>query len=126
MATWQEMSLNSRKAAKEALVLNCLRSSISRSYFAAYCAVTSQLAGKFTFSHGSNNPAHSDLPNMILNNLSAVPENQRHEIRKALRRLWKSRIEADYVPNAFMDRHIAMNALRDASGVLLKLGIKDD
>jgi len=126
LATWREMSLDSRRAAQEALTAGRLRSSISRSYYASYCAVTSRLSGRFTFDYSGNNPAHSDLPNLIFYNLNVVDESVRRDIRKAVAQLWKARIEADYVPTAYIDRDIALNALRDASRVLRLLEIKDE
>ena len=126
MGTWREMSLDSRRAAQEALTAGCLRNSISRSYYAAYCAVTSKLAGRFTFDYGGNNPAHNDLPNLIFHNLTVVDEVNRRDIRQAVGQLWKARVEADYVPNAYIDRDIALNALRDASRILRLLEIQDE
>ena len=120
------MSVNSRKAAQHLLDAECYRSSISRAYYAAYCAVTSQLAGKYTFPFGGNNPSHPDLPNLILYNLPALPEYKRRAVKQAVSRLWKARVEADYVPGAYTDRNTAVNALRDATRVLLLLEIKDE
>jgi uncharacterized protein (UPF0332 family) len=126
LATWQEMGLENLKAAKELLVSGFYRSSLSRSYYAAYCAVTSELAGKYTFAHDGNNPAHTDLPNMILFNLTSLPVSRRWEIKKAFVRLRAARVEADYVPSAFIDRTIAVAALRDANLLLLALGVRDE
>lgn len=126
MATWREMSQDSRRAAQEALIAGRLRSSISRAYYAAYCAVTSRLSGKITFDYGGNNPAHSDLPNLIFHNLNVASETARRDIRQAVAQLWKARVEADYVPTAYIDRDIALNALRDASRILRLLEIKDE
>ena len=117
VATWVEMSVDNRKAAQNLLDAECYRSSISRAYYTAYCAVTSQLAGKYTFPFGGNNPSHPDLLNMILNNLPALPNYKRREIKQAFERLWHARVEADYGPSAYIDRAKALNALRDASRV---------
>ena len=121
MATWREMSLENQKAAKQLIQVHCYRSSISRSYYAAYCAVTGELAGRFTFGYGGNNPSHTDLPNLILHNLTPLSESRRWEIRKAFRRMWKARVEADYDPSSLSDRTVALNTLRDTSRVLMIL-----
>ena len=123
MATWAEMSVDNRKAAQNLLDAECYRSSISRAYYTAYCAITSQLAGKYTFPFGGNNPSHPDLPNMILNNLPALPEYRRREIKQAVERIWHARVEADYAPSAYIDRAQAVNALRDAARVLALLEV---
>lgn len=126
MATWAQMALNNSKAAKELLNAECYRSSISRAYYAAYCAITSQLAGKYTFPFGGNNPSHPDLPILVMHNLPALPEYKRREIRQAIRKLWKARVEADYGPQAYIDRNFALGSLRDANRILLLLEVKDE
>ena len=40
---------------------------------------------------------------------------------KAMRRLWKVRVEADYVPTASLNRIVSVDALRDANRILLEL-----
>jgi uncharacterized protein (UPF0332 family) len=125
MASWQEMSLECRKAAQHMIVAGHYRSSISRSYYAVYCAVSHVLAEKFTFSHGGNNPSHTDLPNMILHNMSFLSQPRRWELRKTFLLLWKMRVEADYVPSAYLDRSTAVQALREAGSVQTLLGIDD-
>jgi Uncharacterized conserved protein related to C-terminal domain of eukaryotic chaperone, SACSIN len=126
MATWQEMSIDCRDAAKDLLAANRYRSSISRSYYAAYCAVTGALEGVVDFAHAGNNPAHEVLANLILNNLYDTPERTRRDLRQAVSRLWKVRVEADYIPSAYIDRSIAVNAFRDANRVLLALEVEGD
>lgn len=120
------MSLDSRTAAKDLLVAQRFRSSISRAYYAAYCAITGALAAGVTFGYGGNNPAHGDLPNLIVSNLGGLPEAKRRAVRQSLLRLWKQRVDADYVPGAFIDRNMALNALRDANRILNELEINDD
>jgi uncharacterized protein (UPF0332 family) len=55
--TWKGMSLARLRAAKALLDLGFYRDSVSRSYYAAYCAATSRVVG-----HGSSfvrgNPSH--------------------------------------------------------------------
>ena len=88
--------------------------------------MTSKLAGRITFDYGGNNLAHGDLPNLIFHNLNVASETARRDIRQAVAQLWKARVEADYVPTAYIDRDIALNALRDASRILRLLEIKDE
>ena len=47
-------------------------------------------------------------------------------VYKAIGRLWKARVLADYIPAAYVDRSIAINALRDANTVLLAMEIQDE
>lgn len=70
MATWQELSRDNFQAATKLLNEGHLRSSVSRAYYAAYCAVTAELVGQgVQFAHGWNNPAHDQLPELILNTM---------------------------------------------------------
>jgi hypothetical protein len=58
------------------------RSSVSRSYYAAYCAVTSELVGRgVSFPHGRKNPGHEQLPNLVLHNLT-LPMNVRRQLKR--------------------------------------------
>ncbi len=126
MATWREASLECRTAAKTLLTVGYLRSSINRSYYAAYAALSSKLEGKVIYKEGRDNPAHADLPIYILRNLDALSRQTRFGLVKAVGRLWKARVIADYVPATYVDRRIALNALRDANTILLALEIKDE
>jgi hypothetical protein len=126
MGTWSELSLECRRAAKDLLTEDCLRSSINRSYYAAYAALSSKLEGKVIYKEGRDNPAHADLPAYILCNLDTLSRQTRFDLVKAVGRLWKARVIADYIPAAYIDRSIALNALRDANTVLLTLEIQDE
>ncbi len=126
MATWRELSLECRTAAKNLLTDGCFRSSINRSYYAAYAALSSKLEGKIIYKEGRNNPAHADLSTYILHNLDSLSRATRFELTKAMGRLWKARVIADYVPPTFVDRNIAVNALRDVNTILLALEIEDE
>ena len=126
MATWRELSLECRTAAKNLLTEGCLRSSINRSYYAAYAALSGDLEGKVVYKEGRDNPAHADLPAYILRNLDGLSRETRFELAKATGRLWKARVLADYVPAAYMDRNIAVNAIRDMITILLALEIEDE
>jgi uncharacterized protein (UPF0332 family) len=126
LATWQELSRESLRAAKRLVGDQCFRSSISRSYYAAYCAVTSELTARgVTFAHGWNNPAHEQVPDLILHN-TTLPMNTRRRLRKLLRVLREAREDADYRPSVTIDRSLALNCLRDAIAVLHSLEITHD
>ena len=126
MATWRDLSLECRQAAQNSLRDNCLRSSINRSYYSAYAALSGKLEGKVIYREGRNNPAHADLPTYILHNLDALSRGVRYDLTKALGRLWKARVLADYIPLAFVDRGLAVNALRDMNTILLALEYENE
>jgi hypothetical protein len=87
---------------------------VSRSYYAAYCALTSRLVGRgITFAHQWNNPSHEQLPALVRNGLS-LPPNTRRAFNRAIRRLRTARENADYRPGVRVDRADALAAVHDA------------
>ncbi len=126
MATWRELSLECRRSAKNLLTDGGLRSSINRSCYAAYAALSNALEGKVIYKEGRDNPAHADLPAYILRNLDGLSRETRFILMKAVSRLRKARVIADYVPATYLDRTIAINALRDVNTVLLTLEVDDE
>jgi uncharacterized protein (UPF0332 family) len=128
MATWEEMSRDSLVAAKQLLDEGRLRSSVSRAYYAAYAAATSRLATArgIVFRHAGNNPSHEQLPELIQHYLPrrAFAEHERARLKRSIRVLWMSRVEADYAPHAQVDAGTARDAVREASVVLKRLGIE--
>ena len=125
MDTWSAMS---RDALDSALLLRDaekFRSSVSRAYYAAYCAVTGELSRRrVTFPHGWNNPAHDQLPEFVLNNL-ALPQYAKYEINKALRRLRQTREDADYRPRVGIAEDDAIKSFRDAAFILRILEVME-
>src|SRR5947209_18806631 len=112
------MSRDSFHAAKRLLEAGHLRSSVSRAYYAAYCAVTSDLAARgASFPYGWNNPSHDQLPELVLHN-TTWPRNMRYQVNRALRRLRDTRENADYRPVASLERGDAAAAIRDADLLL--------
>ena len=121
MASWTELSQESLQAAKNLAGQGLWRSSINRSYsyYAAYCAVTSELVKrKLSFARGWNNPAHEQLPDLIENNLS-LPRDTRRRLKKIMRVLRRAWEDADYRPGTVIKRAHALDSLRLA-GVVLK------
>ena len=118
MATWKELSLDNLEAAQALVAGEHWRSSVSRSYYAAYCAVSQRLAEKgVQFARGWNNPAHDQLLALIRNGLT-LPPGARHRTATALRRLRLARETADYRPGNPVGRALALASYRDAGSVL--------
>jgi uncharacterized protein (UPF0332 family) len=112
--TWRELSLDSLLAAQVLLAAGHLRSSVSRSYYAAYCAISSELARRgVSFARGWANPSHEQLPALVRNALVLSP-NTRRQLNQAIRRLRTARENADYRPGVLVDRADAIAAVRDA------------
>jgi uncharacterized protein (UPF0332 family) len=120
------MSLDCLRAAKALAGEGYWRSSVNRSYYAAYCAVTSELVARgVRFARGWNNPPHEQLPNLIAHNLT-LPLDVRRRLRKLIRILRQMREDADYRPGISVDRPMALDCLRDAMAVLKDLGVQDE
>ena len=94
------------------------RSSVSRSYYAAYCAAASKICvpGQ-AFRHGWNNPPHEDLPNM-LSHATGLNGAAKRAACRGLRILREARIDADYRPGRTIDKRDAYVALKEAIRVL--------
>jgi uncharacterized protein (UPF0332 family) len=129
LATWNDLSDECARAAKRLLADELWRRSISASYYAAYSAITAKLVeAKVTFARGWNNPAHEQLPDLILNHIRAS-QGTRREMRKAIRRLRMAREDSDYRPGITIDRHRALDCLHDAADIVRWLemtGGRDD
>ncbi len=126
MSDWQEMGQDCFEAAKKLVDAKLFRRSISSSYYAAYSAVTSVLVKKgVNFAHGWHNPAHDQIVNLILNNIS-LPREKRYLLNKAIRRLRLERENADYRPTVPLDRRTALDCIHDARLVFDILEIKDN
>lgn len=92
------MSLDSLAAAKKLAGTGHVRSSVSRSYYAAYSAVTVQLTSRgASFPRGWKNPPHEQLLSLIRHNLP-LKRQTRGRLRSLMRFLRKSREDADYRP----------------------------
>ena len=126
MSNWRELSFDCLKAAKKLLDEGLFRRSVSSSYYSAYSAVTSALVAKnVVFACGWNNPAHDQVPELILNNMG-LPRKTRFQLNKAIRRLRIERENADYRPKATLDRNNALNCIHDASLILGILEVDDE
>jgi len=125
LATWQELSLDCLRAAQMLAGEGYWRSSISRSYYAAYCAVTSGLVVQgVRFGLGWHNPPHEHLLNLMTHNLT-LPQDVRRRLRRRMRILRHTREDADYRPSITVNRAMALDCMRDAIVVLQDMGVQD-
>ncbi len=93
------------------------RSSVSRSYYAAYCASTSEIVKNLsTFPNGWHNPPHEKVPGYIQNNLG-VSQTGKNTLKRLMRILRGFREDADYRPYRQVDIQAARDCVRDARRV---------
>ncbi len=130
--TWAEMSRESFNAAKLAMHEAYFRSSVSRSYYAAYAAVTQILVEKgLGFEQDREGPSHQQVKEMIDTNIGAIKPKGLRRLRaldkKLLKQnmnlLYENRLDADYRPSRSVDENRALNSLVAASRVLGLLGV---
>jgi len=125
LATWQEVSLECLRAAKVLAGEGYWRSSVSRSYYAVYCAVTSDLVARgVRFGRGWHNPPHEQLLHLLTHNLT-LSQDVRRRLRRRMRILRHAREDADYRPSITVNRAMALHCLRDAIVVLKDVGVQD-
>lgn len=112
--SWSGLSLDSRDAARELLINNRFRSSVSRSYYSLYSEITSNLEkNKVVFKKGRANPTHSSLSKLVMKNLGGMNETDKRVIKSIVNRLYNLRVFADYFPGLTTDEETARRALGD-------------
>lgn len=97
------------------------RSSISRAYYAAYCAATHEIVKKPTiFAHGWNNPPHEKVPAYIQSN-RAMRQAAKDTVNELITILRLFRVDADYRPSETVNERIARDCIRNAALVQQEL-----
>ena len=122
MSAWLELAGDNRIAAQELASMGRFRSSVSRSYYAAYAGVTHLLVGKVNYPSGRNNPSHQSILGHIVHNLPDVAESKRRTVRRDFSALLKARIDADYRPGLSCDSDIARQARIRSDSILEEIG----
>ena len=127
MPNWQEVGIDGLRAAKLLLQEGFWRSTISRSYYAAYAVVTSEIMTRcptLRFRHGWRNPAHGDLPKYVAQYLKHLPLQTRKHIIANLRDLRIARETADYRPGLSADGQLSRRSVTLASAVFRDLEVQ--
>jgi len=119
---WQEMAAESERAARNAAQDHCLRSSVSRYYYAAYQATTALLLyRKLTPPVNREAWSHDMTPIILREQLETLiaSRDQRRNLASRLERLYKTRISADYMGSEMIDA-LKLNFARKDAGYILK------
>ena len=126
MASWEELSVGCLRSAKLLIREGYFRSSISRAYYAAYCAISSALAERgVSFAHGWQNPSHEQIPGLVVHNLT-VSREERRRANQFIRILRQAREDSDYRPGVTVDRALAITCLHLADRIMAIMRISDD
>ena len=111
MAIWRDIARQNEDAAKQLNRNGLYRSAVSRAYYAAYAVVVGRLSSAGAVS--DRNPSHRALPIMVEGNISGLRDWQRRNLKAITRRLYNSRLEADYRGDVEVGVDMARQSLMD-------------
>ncbi|MEM6560708.1 MAG: hypothetical protein AAF656_03835 [Planctomycetota bacterium] len=118
--TWTQVSRDSQSAAIEALDRRRWRTSVSRSYFAVYAAVTAVAVDRrVEFASDREGPEHRQLVGIVLRNLG-LGDNAGDVVGLATQ-LYQLRLRADYRPSSVIgaaEAQSAVSMMRKAANLL--------
>jgi uncharacterized protein (UPF0332 family) len=119
---WRDMADESLKAARD-LQKSCPRSAVSRSYYGAYQAATAFLLYRKQRPPEPREAwSHADTPDMLREHLAAAgnPEGTGIQSAERLKRLYKLRLDADYISTVLLSQTNAQEACKSA-GYIVKV-----
>ena len=113
--TWDQIADEQRRSALLLLARKktAPRAICSRAYYAVYALLAGRAPTGMTFPHGWSNPHHSEIPG-IVDHCRGVPKS---EVKRAVRRLERSRISADYGVGQTVNASEARERVRDCAYV---------
>lgn len=120
MASWQTISKRNLRTAKEVASTDP-RSSLSRSYYAAFSALSAVLGGvEGAFPMGWETPRHARLSELIL--LHGDPR-WRDSVERDIRVLYRLRLDADYRSTVELGSVEASKAAKVAQQIIYRVGV---
>lgn len=119
--SWEDIGRNSREAA-QLLKDGHARSSVSRSYYAAFCVLNERLLEHEDPPGRFETHAHQAIPNLIEKYLLPDSAKARRALRTTVVRLYKARLDADYRLTRTVNEPVVLGALRDAKAIFSVLG----
>lgn len=127
MANWDDIARDNLQAAGLLQQAGHYRSSISRSYYAAFSAVTLVLQRSLcSMPNGWETPQHRDVPQLIEKTLrNRLKRPRLSQLKLAIRRLYRARLEADYRSVVQLRPDVVRDARRDACYVFRMLGVNE-
>ena len=120
---WFVVARDSFRAANVLLRQGQYRSSVNRSYYAAFSAIVGALPPTVPKPTGLRTPRHLDLPKFVEVYLTQLPIRQRKTIRGVVEKLYASRIAADYNERRTTDKVVARERFTEAGIILRLLGV---
>jgi uncharacterized protein (UPF0332 family) len=116
---WARLGDEALEAAQTCREHRIWRSSVSRSYYAAYSFIASVLAKQKTdFQDDRVGPEHAPLPEMVRDRLPKVlGRHAARDLSAILRELYEARLTADYKPHKAIHERDAVDAVQRATRV---------
>jgi uncharacterized protein (UPF0332 family) len=119
------MARDSLEAARVLLANKHWRSSVSRSYYSAFAAMTAAVESNASFPSGRDAPAHATMPALIRNYLSQLRIVERRRLMSDVRELYENRITADYRVSRTVNRETALRSVLLAERAIKALESND-
>ncbi|PJB65315.1 MAG: hypothetical protein CO096_18590 [Armatimonadetes bacterium CG_4_9_14_3_um_filter_66_14] len=112
MASWTDMAAEALVAAKILRDAGQWRSAVSRAYYAAFSALTAELSDIVGHGFGKyEHPPHREMARLIERHLKQhLRTGDSDWLKSLIRRLYKARLDADYVSGASIDVRLARDA----------------
>ena len=124
MATWKDMSVASYRAALAMAKLKNHRSAISRAYYSAFAALVHEIRRETkVFATGYEHPQHHQMGRYIKRSRSLALGSDQRQIREALARLYRARLDADYRKDAIQTDSDLKSAIADLDYILRTVGV---
>ena len=119
--TWTEIGLNHLSGAQRTLNYEP-RSSVSRAYYAVHVTLAEKLIARgFVPPTNQQTPGHAQQLKLIKKLFAKEGKNFAKTLKALVNRLYRRRIDADYLRTVTVDRRMALDCLIDAVSVLKSL-----
>ena len=123
IATWRDLAEDNRFVVYEMIrSRRWWRSCVSRAYYAVYSAATDELIRRgLSMPVGREGSSHAKIPEIVGNHLTGVSHSLRWRLAGIIRRLYRSRIMADYMPTALIEEaeaKLSVNLMSQALRIL--------
>jgi uncharacterized protein (UPF0332 family) len=123
---WDAIGQDSLKAGRSLFEEGRWRSSISRSYYAAFSVVVGRILPHVKLPPRMMTSRHDTLPKQVMKHLTRLYPKTQRTISGPLVRLYRERIRADYNAAKELTRAGALAAVRMAAAVMKLLGVQGE
>jgi uncharacterized protein (UPF0332 family) len=123
---WDAIGRDSLEAGRLLFKEGRWRSSISRSYYAAFSVVVGRVLPHVKLPPRMMTPRHNALPKQVMKHLTRLYPKQQRLVSGMLVRLYRARIRADDNAPKNVEREDALASIRMAAAVMKLLGVQGE